>query len=482
MGIFSIRLIRQLNASRRAPRPYLTHLSLTLVSLSSRFASAAVSTTGNVLPDPNTTTTTDELYVGQSADGGMVVDRGSSVDSGASYVGYDSGVSGTVSITGATSAWNARSLAIGHSGTGELIIANGGMLAVSQLSRLGNLPGSTGSAIVNGNPSHWSSAILEIGNFGDGELAISDGGAIQAGTISVGRQSDSDGTLTISGQSSTISGQILRVGDAGRGQLVIADRSLVITSSLGEIGTGTQSNSSAHGTVTVSGSGSSWINHDTLGIGARGKGELTIADGGLVTCDHCYIAVYDNVVPNEAGSEGTVIVEGNDSMLRVVDTLSIGGVLGQPGGTGTLIVRQGGTLLVGETAYISRDGKLVLEGGSLDADVINFRSALGGEGQFDWISGKLRVAHFGRSLVNTAGILTPGEGIGSTTIDGSYTQEIAATVEIEIDGPEEGEYDTVMVDGIATLGGTLDVRPLAPAFFARRRAIRLKFSPRRAGL
>jgi T5SS/PEP-CTERM-associated repeat protein len=440
---------------RSMTRRYLLILSVALTFFCARVINAAISTTGDVNPDPSTTTTSDTLYVGQSANGGMTVDGGSTVDSGGSFVGYDTGILGHVSISGAGSAWNAQSMGIGQSGAGELTIADGATLAVAQSSRLGKGAGSTGSAIVSGVGSLWNSVIFEIGSFGDGELAVTDGGTVQVSSVSLGRQLTSEGIATISGENSILSGQVVRVGELGRGALLIANGATVVSSSLGEIGSGTlRGMTPADGSVTVAGAGSSWINDDTLGIGARGKGELTIIDGGLVTSKNGFIAVYGE--PFDDDSEGTVTVTGAGSKWTVSNRLHISGSGGPVGGVGTLEIGPGGLVQTGFVTDLGPKGLLKLDGGTFVSSILSFHSA--SDGGFEWNSGTLHVGRFGRSLTNPAGILAPGESIGSTIIDGDYTQESAATLEIEIGGSNAGEFDVVVVNNLATLGGTLDVR------------------------
>ncbi len=65
--------------------------------------------------------------------------------------------------------------------------------------------------------------------------------------------------------------------------------------------------------------------------------------------------------------------------------------------------------------------------------------------------------HFG--LLNQGGTLAPGHSAGSTTILGTYTQQSAGRMEIEIGGTAPAtRLDKVTVGGAASLGGTLDLR------------------------
>lgn len=62
------------------------------------------------------------------------------------------------------------------------------------------------------------------------------------------------------------------------------------------------------------------------------------------------------------------------------------------------------------------------------------------------------------SVTNSGGIVGPGSSAGRLRINGSYDQELAGTLEIEIGGSTAfSEYDVLSVSGIATLDGTLEL-------------------------
>jgi len=63
------------------------------------------------------------------------------------------------------------------------------------------------------------------------------------------------------------------------------------------------------------------------------------------------------------------------------------------------------------------------------------------------------------SVMNTGGILAPGSSPGVMTITGSYDQQAAAMLQIEIGGTTAGtEYDVLDAAGSANLAGILDVQ------------------------
>ena len=138
---------------------------------------------------------------------------------------------------------------------------------------------------VTGAGSTWTNTgTLVVGGQGTGTLTIQDGGTVNSGGGgSVGLAAGSNGTVTVTGPgSSWINGPSggLNIGSFGTGTLTIANggRVINITAVTANIGNGAGS----HGTVTVTGAGSTWSNSSGVNIGNLGTGTLTIADGGIV--------------------------------------------------------------------------------------------------------------------------------------------------------------------------------------------------------
>jgi T5SS/PEP-CTERM-associated repeat protein len=214
-----------------------------------------------------------------------------------------------------------------------LAIQSGGTLADS-LGTIGNLPGSSGTVMVTGPGSNWSNAgSVVVGGLGTGNLTIQDGGVVNSGGGgSVGLAAGSTGTVMVTGAGSiwnNISFGLngLNIGSFGTGSLVVANGGMVtnITGSAANIGQGAGS----HGTATVTGAGSSWINIPAVNIGNLGTGTLTIAEGGVVAAPTVAIAT-------NAGSTGTLnIGAGAGSPAVAPGTLSAPSVA-FGAGTGTI--------------------------------------------------------------------------------------------------------------------------------------------------
>lgn len=88
----------------------------------------------------------------------------------------------------------------------------------------------------------------------------------------------------------------LYVGSSGTGTLTISDGGTV-SNNYGSIG----SNPGSNGTVTVTGTGSTWTNSHSLSVGYGGTGILTISGGGAVS--------------NHLGTIG--LVSGSNAMVTV---------------------------------------------------------------------------------------------------------------------------------------------------------------------
>jgi T5SS/PEP-CTERM-associated repeat protein len=230
----------------------------------------AITTTGVVDPsDPSTWDTSTTGIVGNTSDGTLTVDSGSSIVSGTAYLGYGSGSSGTATVDGVgsngASTWNTSgTLYVGYSGSGALNITNGGVVN-SSAANVGYNSGSTGMAKVDGPGSTWNSSTLGIGGLGGGSsgtLNITNGGMVNTWITEIGNASGSVGVATVNGSTLKASGEI-DVGWSGTGTLniigggtVTAGSAFIVSSSLLAIDVGRGSSLSVgngSGTLTSSG-------------------------------------------------------------------------------------------------------------------------------------------------------------------------------------------------------------------------------------
>jgi T5SS/PEP-CTERM-associated repeat protein/autotransporter-associated beta strand protein len=270
------------------------------------------------------------MSVGQNNgdNGTLLISNGGQVNNLYSYLGYNSGSSGTVTVTGinangTASTWDTyNDLTVGNSGTGNLTIEDGGQVTNAD-SYIGNFEGS-GTVLVtgvnvNGTASTWSnSGPLEVGagEFGTGALTIQDGGQVTSsspsygasGTSEIGFSYNSSGTVTVTG-------------------------------------------------VNTNGTASSWINNNNLTVGYLGTGTLTVQNGGMVSTVSLIMA--------SNGGQGTLNLNSNG----VLETSSIT----NDGGAGVAAINFNGGILratASSTDFISAftTGEVTLAsgGGTLD--------------------------------------------------------------------------------------------------------------------
>ncbi len=96
-----------------------------------------------------------------------------------SYLGYNSGSTGTANITGTGSKWiNSSGLYVGNAGSSELTIEAGGQVS-NKYGYLGYSTGSTGAITVTGAGSMWTNySPVYVGYSGSGALTIEAGGQV----------------------------------------------------------------------------------------------------------------------------------------------------------------------------------------------------------------------------------------------------------------------------------------------------------------
>jgi len=200
-----------------------------LVAVSTSSAGAAIVASGNVEPDDPASWTSSTIgYIGKTADGSVSVDDGSDLVSNYVYLGFNSSVSGTATITGSGSTWtntgsSYSTFFVGYAGSGSLSIT-GGATVSNSWGYIGYGSGSTGVVTVDGSGSRWAnSKNLYIGQSGSGTLSITGGAAVSSSYNSyIGYGSSSTGIVTVDGPGSTwTNSNDLIVGYGGSGTLHI---------------------------------------------------------------------------------------------------------------------------------------------------------------------------------------------------------------------------------------------------------------------
>ena len=193
----------------------------------------------------------------------------------------------------------------------------------------------------NANTSGVQTVIIGNSTNHEGRLLVSGGSDLLNnsgdGSVYVGLNSSATGTATVTGAGSTWTNTSdLRVGYSGTGVLDVEDQGLV-TNLVGYLG----ENSGSSGTATVTGAVSTWQNNSFLFVGNTGTGVLNVENQGLVTNTI-------GVLGRNSGSNGTATVTGDGSHWQNTE-LRVG-----QSGTGVLNVEAKG-LVTNTFGSVGRD-------------------------------------------------------------------------------------------------------------------------------
>ncbi|CAN7598994.1 autotransporter domain-containing protein [Phyllobacterium sp. LjRoot231] len=241
-----------------------------------------------------------------------------------------------------------------------------------------------------------------------------------------------------------MTGQFLSIGLSGRGRLTISDGGSVSNSGVAVLGNFAGSN----GIALVTGAGSTWAAGANLLIGLGGTGALTIGQGAIVSGQSLTIA-------SQQGSVGVLNLEGGtlqaDTIVfgQGVGTINFnaGGTFSfspQISGAGTLNVVSGKTFLTADSSAFTGDtniagGDLIVNGVLGGVISVGNASVLGGTGTV------------GSTIVGNGGVFSPGNSIGTISVNGNLTFGQGSIYRVEVD--PAGNNDKTLVSGIADLTG-----------------------------
>ena len=386
---------------------------------------------GTVTMNGGTLELAGKLTVGDAGQGTLTVVPGAPDDEGditsmEGSIGAQIGSSGSVTIGSAvgqgiqatSSQWTVKGeLVIGEAGSGTLDIGGN----VTDLSaNIGQESTGNGTVTVENGGMWTTTNDLTVGDSGIGNLNIRTGGIaiVQFGQgVDVGSKAGSTGTVDVQGQWNMTQG--LTIGSLGTGTMTIEGGGAVASGDA-DIGLGPGSK----GTVTVTGSGtggsSTWSVDGTLAVGEGGTGTLNIVNGGLVLSR-------DGIIGKDSGGVGVVTISGAGSQWKATLTGGTGTITVGEAGTGTLNVISGGQVIA-TSVVVNPTGTLNGQGGTIVAN-----------------------------LANNGGVISPGDATGTLVVTGNYTQNTGATL-FEIDGPGPGQFDKLIISGLASFnGGTIDI-------------------------
>nr|WP_318031742.1 autotransporter outer membrane beta-barrel domain-containing protein [Rhizobium ruizarguesonis] len=361
---------------------------------------------------------------------------------------------------------------------GALTIQNGSRLTSTSIARLAVVAGSSGTVTVTGSGSQWTIPLgtFYVGFQGTGTLSIENGGQVTTGSNTIlGGGAASSGTLNI-GSGGTLQTLSLRGGpgasqanfDNGILRATAANATfingfsgtelnllaggLAIDTAGFAVGTDAASRFTGIGGLTVTGGGvfsllanSIYTGETQIDFGSS----LALSSAGAVANSSRVVA--DGIFNVSAATTPTIqSLAGSGSVLLGAQTLTItnandtfGGVIG---GTGGLTVTGGNQTLSGVNTYTGATavtgGRLAVNGSITSPVTTSGAGILGGIGTI-----------FGD--VTNAGVVAPGNSIGTLTIAGNYTGT-GGTLEIEtILGGDASPSDRLVVTG--NTAGTTNV-------------------------
>lgn len=483
------------------------------------------SVTPNAPVIDNSSALAGTIFLGAIGGPSLTLQNGGQLTSGTAIIsnstnGFTAGVSelesGTATVNGLGSQWNAEALNVGFYGTGTLNITGGGKAIASTTVSLGSHVGSHGTLNISGAGSSLQSGQLTVSDNGVSLLAISDHGTAQASGLLMANSAGSQGTVEITGPgaSLTTTGG-MTIGSRGMGTVEIKGGASATSGARTYVGM----YDGGVGKLSVSGAGSQFSSLNdfiSLGLNTGSKGELIATDGALVDA-------FQIIAGFNASTEGTIIADGPQTKLRTssiflvgyngdgtatvsngatietanrlriadvagsTGTVNIGAAAGDaataPGvvlatlgvrfgnGTGTLVFNHSSTDYVFAPAISSLSpgmgtinvlaGKTTLTGDS--SDFSGQTNVLGGALTVNGkLGGALNVAsgaslhgvgQVGTTTLQSGATLAPGKVGGTLNVAGDLTFSPGSTYQVAAD-PQSSTSSRVVVSGTANLAGS----------------------------
>ena len=291
------------------------------------------------------------IIVGDTGQGSLTIDGGSSLSNIEGYLGIMPGSNGTVNVSGGT--WtNNGTLRIGNSGTGSLTISSG--TVSNTIGIVGRLAGSTGTVNVSGGT--WAnSGNLTIGSAGNGTLNLTGNGTVSVGSglVTLADSSGKTGTLNLGNGTSagTLSAATITGGNGTAVVNINQSGSYTLGSNmtgslaLNHTGTGTSTLTGANtyagnttvsaGTLNVNGSTSA-SSRFTVASGATLGGNGTIGGATMIYGIHSpgnspgIQTFTGNLTYDTSGGNGPTVnwqLSGNTDTISAFDQIVVGGNL-----------------------------------------------------------------------------------------------------------------------------------------------------------
>ncbi|WP_126699917.1 autotransporter domain-containing protein [Aquibium carbonis] len=331
--------------------------------------------TTNLLENTGTIETTGDTAVYTGNGDTTIVNTGTIAASSASGTAISMGSGNNRLILADTASLVGKVLNVSSSNTLELtgnatgafdlgtVHASGQFQGFSKLAKSGSgmwtVTGS-GSSLTDSLAVNEGTLVLEgtiavgsasIGSDAAAALAITNGGSLTSENATVGGPEGGAGSVTISGTGSiwTSTGELTVGLDGGEGSIAVSDGASLVARRLA-LSTGNwQTGEGGHGSLTVTGPGTTWTNTGGVDIArtAGSTGSLTISNGASAS-------IVKTGIYTGAGAE--ITITGEDT------SVTIGSKTAED--DRAWLSPEGGTVLVSDGAYLFANGIYVGSGGS----------------------------------------------------------------------------------------------------------------------
>lgn len=300
-------------------------------------------------------------------------------------------------------------------------------------------------AVVEGEGSLWRTGAIEINSFSlfnNVGLLVRDGGRVESTSAYLSTQTTQQAIVRGAGSAWNISGRLMALSnDAGGDSHVRVEQGGLLETGESQVGGG----GGGYASATVIGLNSTFRNAGELFVtgGIAVGATFRVLDGGQATTKSMRVDL--GAVNNTTyGGIADVRVDGDGSLLTVVEDALFSSDPSNPDGKATWTVGEGGRVEVGGSFTVEDSARVSLAGGTVSAALLALHAgALTGDGLV-------------QSVVENAGLVAPGASIGGMTIDGSYTQEADGALSITLGGLAPGvSHDIIEVLGASVLAGRL---------------------------
>ena len=343
----------------------------------------------------------------------------------------------SVTLSDPAARFNAsQSIRVGAFGDGGMTIENGAAVQADNDFIIGQTNLGMGTVFVRGASSSLLVADqIQVGAAGIGTLNLSDGGTASCQSVFVSSFDQSVGALRISGLGSEfVANNTIGIAFDGASEVIVSSQGR-LEGNLMRVGF----LSGSDGVLEVRDPGSELLIVGQATVGSSGSGEILLSDGAIATFGDLAVGA----------SEGTALVSiADDSVTTTVaQTASVGAA-----GPGRLEFLGGSSASVAEVS-IGIFGRVTLEGGEIDGDVVNLIGPLASP------DSGLRGSGVLTGTVNNNGNVRPEPVAGSFNIQGDYRQEAGGALEVIVRAPLGIQPTASRLDvaGVVELSGALRI-------------------------